>query len=83
MFKQVLSVMAVSAVLLTGTAYAAEQTSTPANSATITAPTGKTVVVDKKEVKKVAHKHVAAKAMPAASVTSEPAKTAQPAPKAN
>ena len=81
MFKQLLSAMAVSAVLFTGTAFAAEQVTTPAAPSTVTAPTGKAVVAEKKEVKKVAHKHVTAKAMPASTVTSEPAK--QPAAKAN
>ena len=88
MFKQVLSAMAFSAVLLSGTAFAAEQAATPAGSATVTAPTGKAVVaeqkVEKKEIKKVATKHQDAKATPAAAVTSGTTKAAaQPAAKAN
>ncbi|HIJ62324.1 MAG TPA: hypothetical protein HPQ04_06480 [Rhodospirillaceae bacterium] len=83
MFKQVLSAMTVSAVLLTGTAFAAEQIAAPAAPSAVTAPTGKTIVAEKKDVKKVTHKHEAAKAVPASTVTSEPAKTVQPAAKVN
>lgn len=93
MFKQVFSAMAISAVLLSGTAFAADKTATMPTSATPTsataataaAPTGKTVVADqkaeKKEIKKVSHKHQDAKATPAAAVSS--GSTGQPAAKAN
>lgn len=85
MFKQILSAMAISAVLLSGTAFAADQTTTPAKSAAVSAPTGKTVVADqkaeKKVIKTVSHKHQGAKATPAAAVTTGSA--GQPAAKAN
>lgn len=81
MFKHVFSSLAVSAVLLSGAAFAADQTVTPTTS--VVAPAGQTAAsIDKHTVKKVSDKQ--AKAEPASTVKAEPAKAAQPTPtKAN
>ncbi|HIJ39077.1 MAG TPA: hypothetical protein HPP80_09295 [Rhodospirillaceae bacterium] len=83
MFKHVFSSLAVSAVLLSGAAFAADQTVTPTTS--VVAPAGQTAAsIDKHTVKKVSDKQAPAKAEPASTVKAEPAKAAQPTPtKAN
>lgn len=81
MLKQVLSALAITGVMLSSAAFAADQptaaatpTAQPSQTQTATATT-KSGTVEKKAEHKVAHKH-----MKATTVKTEPGKTTTPAP---